>query len=567
MKRILFILIACLSCFSSEIHASGPVPHVCERTSKTINLSKGVVLEDVKGKFRSGIDFIELSSKGPKLIVDFGESESSVFGVRPVPGAYFLSIKPKEIMVCGYDCQGAFHGLMTLKNLLRSSDSQNRLQCLTVNDWPDSMTRGFVEGYYGGRLNHDKRLSIIDLLADLKMNSYVYAPKDDPFVGSPDWIMPYPQAQAQMLKEAMEACSRNNILFTWAVRPDKDFRWHEDDYRLLIGKFEMMYFLGVRSFAVFFDDVPYVDEVEKRKLLERIENDFIAKRKGAQPLVTDIEGLCVPADKGDAAFLDIYGYADYVWNKEAYDSMTSIANAVDKLAPEVRDALMLFILHTDMACSPFHLTESGHLDFVSVDDCDKERYDRLMDEFLRLGSVYDDMSVCLNRTLFNDLSPWLLELSKAGVRCRRILDCIRYYNEGDIPGFWSSYADNLMSEDEMDTYMKHPAGYSRLHGFYLTMMSELSSAFNSRYSDRLGYERYGSAGIDTFVAPDEAGSCHVILNNPERDEVIIRLSDKDGRYTAEFCMNDSYFSFEMKENAVKVEVIGDVEIFEVIFVK
>lgn len=567
MKRIVFLIIALMSCFSMESRAAGPLPHVCDRTSKTANIARGAVLDDVKGKFGSDIDFIQLSSKGLGLTVDYGEKESSAFGVKPVSGAYHLSIKPKEIIVCGYDQQGAFHGLMTLKNVIASSDSGSRIPCLTVNDWPDTGTRGYVEGYHGGTVSHEGILSTIGLLADLKMNEYVYAPKDDPYVGSPDWTMPYPPAQAQMLKEMMDACMKNRIRFIWAVRPDKDFRWHEDDYRLLIGKFEMMYFLGVRSFAVFFDDVQYVDEAEKRALLERIDRDFISKRKGVFPLITDIRGYCVPADKGKASLLDLYGYADRTWNEEDYNPMESMVRAAEKMAPEVKDALLTFMLHTDMACSPFCLEESAHLDFIGIEGYDKEKFDILKDEFDRIASVYDDMSGCSDKTLFNDLSPWLSELSGAGARCRRILECLECYHEGDIPGFWAAYADNLMSDDQKESYRKHPAGHVRLHAFYQDMMSGLSASFDSRYRDRLVYERYDSAGIDVFIAPDEAGSCHLILNNPEGEEVIARLSDASGRYTAEFCTRESYVSFEMKEKAVKLEVIGDVEIFEVIFVK
>ena len=37
---------------------------------------------------------------------------------------------------------------------------------------------------------------------------------------------------------------------------DRDIKWNQEDRDLLLSKFEKMYQLGVRSFAVFFDGWP-----------------------------------------------------------------------------------------------------------------------------------------------------------------------------------------------------------------------------------------------------------------------------------------------------------------------
>ena len=54
-----------------------------------------------------------------------------------------------------------------------------------------------------------------------------------------------------MVNEAKE----NNVIFYWAIHPGQDIRWNEEDRSLLLQKFESMYQLGVRGFAVFFDDI------------------------------------------------------------------------------------------------------------------------------------------------------------------------------------------------------------------------------------------------------------------------------------------------------------------------
>ena len=420
----------------------------------------------------------------------------------------------------------------------------------------EPVNAGVVEGFYGGPWTPEFRHEVISLLKNLGLDTYVYAPKNDPFVGTPDWIMPYPQGQVDMLKAVMEHCAAENVRFIWTVRPDKDFRWQESDYRLLIGKFEMMYFIGVRSFAVIFDDVPYVDESEKARLLDMIDRDFISKRKGAMPLVTDFDRYCVPHEKGRAMLLDIYAYAGH-----------GLENTLDVLLPDIKDAARTFVMNASVASSAFRIEESSHLDLIGIEGYTMVQLDALMAEFRAIEGLYDTLLEYNDGVFFCQLEPWIRELSKLGARCRRILECIACYNEGDIPGFWATYAENLMSVAETDAYNRNPAGSLRLQPYYERMMVELASAFNAKYRNRVGYRHMEYDGINAYVAPDEAERCHLIMNNPEGKEVIVRLSDNKGSYVAEFCTDQSYFEFELKENAVKVEIIGGIDIFEIIFVK
>lgn len=75
--------------------------------------------------------------------------------------------------------------------------------------------------------------------------------------------------------------------FVWAIHPGKDIKWTDADRDALIQKFEAMYQLGVRSFAVFFDDISGdgTDPVRQAELLNYIDNHFIQKKHDASPLV------------------------------------------------------------------------------------------------------------------------------------------------------------------------------------------------------------------------------------------------------------------------------------------
>lgn len=67
--------------------------------------------------------------------------------------------------------------------------------------------------------------------------------------------MPYPDKEAAQLQELVAVANENEVDFVWAIHPGQDIKWNKEDRDLLLAKFEKMYQLGVRSFAVFFDDI------------------------------------------------------------------------------------------------------------------------------------------------------------------------------------------------------------------------------------------------------------------------------------------------------------------------
>ena len=43
------------------------------------------------------------------------------------------------------------------------------------------MKKGIIEGFYGIPWTFDERKSMINFLAEIGMDQYIYAPKDDPY--------------------------------------------------------------------------------------------------------------------------------------------------------------------------------------------------------------------------------------------------------------------------------------------------------------------------------------------------------------------------------------------------
>lgn len=295
-----------------DVPVVNPTPHevVMLPEEGTVDVSAGVRVMDKSGLFREAAGFLPAGDKkAVGLTVDFGEKKAVRAGVRAVSGAYLLAIGSKEISVLGYDERGVFYGLQTLRQIVAQAES-GLLPCVRVNDWPDLPSRGVVEGFYGTPWSHQARLSLIDFYGRYKMNTYIYGPKDDPYHSSPDWRKPYPEDEAADIKELVEACRANYVDFVWAIHPGQDIKWNEEDYAALVAKFEDMYALGVRAFAIFFDDIsgdganPY----RQVELLNRLGEEFVKVKGDVAPLIicpTDYNrSWANPTERGSLA---VYG--------------------------------------------------------------------------------------------------------------------------------------------------------------------------------------------------------------------------------------------------------------------
>ncbi len=275
---------------------------------KALNLSNGIVLKDKQKAFASDFGFLSFGKKGASLTIDFGTAVAAKNGVKAVSGAYVLKIDKKGITIIGFDDKGAFYGIQTLRQIAESPISaEGSLPFLEISDYPDMKYRGIVEGFYGEPWSHQVRMSLIDFYGKFKLNSYLYGPKDDHYHSSPNWRLPYPEKEAQNIKELVDACNRNRVDFVWAIHPGKDIKWNEEDYQNLVKKFDMMYDLGVRSFAIFFDDIEGegTNPVKQTELLNRLNKDFVEAKGNISSLVmcpTDYSKLWAnPTPQGSLA--------------------------------------------------------------------------------------------------------------------------------------------------------------------------------------------------------------------------------------------------------------------------
>ena len=254
-----------------------------------VDVSKGVALVGKATAFAQDVDFLKINRRGVTLNIEYYNKNKELCELyATTEGAYVLDIKGGAISICAYDELGAFYGIQTLRQIVESPISEDGiLPALHIEDYPELHYRGVVEGFYGEPWSHATRLSLIDLYGRYKMNYYIYGPKDDPYHSSPNWRQPYPADEAAELKELVDACKRNRVNFVWAIHPGQDIKWNEEDYTNLVNKFEHMYSLGVRSFAIHFDDISGegTDPYRQTALLNRLNKEFVKKKRDVASLI------------------------------------------------------------------------------------------------------------------------------------------------------------------------------------------------------------------------------------------------------------------------------------------
>lgn len=168
------------------------------------------------------------------------------------PEGYHLAVENARIKVRAGSPRAAFYACQTL---LQAWNGQS-LPLFEAEDSPDMAWRGVVEGFYGVPWTHKARLGMLDFMGRVKMNIYLYAPKDDPYHRE-KWREPYPNEDAQRLLELIERAKSNFIEFGFCISPGLSMVYaNEDEFRRLTAKIEAVMKMGVRTFGLLVDDIP-----------------------------------------------------------------------------------------------------------------------------------------------------------------------------------------------------------------------------------------------------------------------------------------------------------------------
>ena len=130
---------------------------------------------------------------------------------------YELLVAPSQITVDAHDAAGAFYGVCTLSQLLRSISAQpglaTALPCLQISDWPDFAARGVLLDVSRDKVpTMDTLYQLVDLLASWKVNQFqLYTEHTFAYRNHPDvWAGASPLT-AQEILELDAYCRQRHV--------------------------------------------------------------------------------------------------------------------------------------------------------------------------------------------------------------------------------------------------------------------------------------------------------------------------------------------------------------------
>jgi protein O-GlcNAcase/histone acetyltransferase len=115
---------------------------------------------------------------------------------------------------------------------------------------------GVIEGFYGQPWTQRERFELFDWMAGWRLNTYLYAPKDD-LKHRAIWREPYSASEQDELRQLIERCQQRDIRFIYALSPGLDIRYDDEaELDCLRNRFEQMLAMKCQHFALLFDDIP-----------------------------------------------------------------------------------------------------------------------------------------------------------------------------------------------------------------------------------------------------------------------------------------------------------------------
>ncbi|MDB4897688.1 MAG: hypothetical protein JWN15_3950, partial [Firmicutes bacterium] len=115
--------------------------------------------------------------------------------------------------------------------------------------------RGIIEGFYGAPWSQDQRLAAFDFMRRVGMNTYVYAPKDDPYQRA-EWRNRYPEAELGRFRGLLGRAGQDGINFVYSISPGLDITYSGGaDRQALAAKLDQLRSLGIHTVMLSVDDV------------------------------------------------------------------------------------------------------------------------------------------------------------------------------------------------------------------------------------------------------------------------------------------------------------------------
>lgn len=231
----------------------------------------------VSSEKKAGKTNILVGVKGSKQYVDsqFGTTSDGLFDKLD---SYALKSDKGTISILGKDTDAAFYGLTSLYHIFKQVEGKT-IKNFSIEDYADVASRGFIEGYYGNPWSTEDRCKLMEWGGYYKLNSYFYAPKDDPKHNS-KWRELYTEDEINTkIKPLAEAGNKSKCRFVFALHPymynainySSEERY-QADLKVMQAKFKQVIDAGVRQIAILADDAPNVGGANYTRTLTDMSN-------------------------------------------------------------------------------------------------------------------------------------------------------------------------------------------------------------------------------------------------------------------------------------------------------
>ncbi|QHC27259.1 beta-N-acetylglucosaminidase [Streptomyces sp. GS7] len=294
---------------ATEVHVSGP--KAIASTDADLSTREKAHPTDVRAP---GLKKAPPTGGRPPLTIVIGRTDSEpVAGLLKRSNAFSQGTLPAEgyqittgslrgrpgVLLAGKDTDGVYYAAQTFAQLTRRSS----IAGASVVDYPSMPQRGVVEGFYGRPWTHQTRLDQLAFYGRMKLNTYLYAPKDDPYERD-RWRDRYPAGQASRLTDLTKAARAHHVRFTYVLSPGKSICYNSpDDRQAVTDKLQSLHDLGIRDFAIAFDDIHPLPvwscaadlsrwgtvteqslAAAQAELLNRVQRGFIDRHRDMRPL-------------------------------------------------------------------------------------------------------------------------------------------------------------------------------------------------------------------------------------------------------------------------------------------
>lgn len=243
--------------------------------SNEIDDTKTTILVGIQGDTDTKVDDL----------ADYTLTNSELFSKTD---SYLLESDDNVITVLGKNTDAAFYGLTTLYHIADQLENKT-IRNFQIEDYADIVSRGFIEGYYGNPWSKEDRIRLMEWGGYYKLNSYFYAPKNDPKHNS-DWRSLYTDQEINdLIKPLAEAGNRSKCRFVYALHPymhnpirHNTEENYQNDLKIMQDKFEQVIRAGVRQIAILADDAANVGGDNYTRMLEDM-TDWIVTMQQTYP--------------------------------------------------------------------------------------------------------------------------------------------------------------------------------------------------------------------------------------------------------------------------------------------